>query len=192
MNIGRSTLVVGLLLAFSAVPAQATVIYTYTGQSFTSTFGTVDATDSVSATLSLDEALAADITSATDISSLAGFALTLSAGPSIIANTSANVHYMRSEVTTDALGRIAEWRFDLSWSPTPVEHSSIFTRHWPGYNADLVIDSRVIGGARGDYDGYGSVGPKGFWISTTVPEPSIIALFALGLVGIGFARRRQS
>jgi hypothetical protein len=26
----------------------------------------------------------------------------------------------------------------------------------------------------------------------TVPEPSIIALFALGLVGIGFARRHQS
>jgi hypothetical protein len=25
-----------------------------------------------------------------------------------------------------------------------------------------------------------------------VPEPSIIALFALGLVGVGFARRRQS
>jgi hypothetical protein len=25
-----------------------------------------------------------------------------------------------------------------------------------------------------------------------VPEPSIIALFGLGLVGIGFARRRQS
>jgi hypothetical protein len=28
--------------------------------------------------------------------------------------------------------------------------------------------------------------------TVTVPEPSIIALFALGLVGIGFARRRQS
>jgi hypothetical protein len=28
--------------------------------------------------------------------------------------------------------------------------------------------------------------------AVTVPEPSIIALFALGLVGIGFARRRQS
>jgi hypothetical protein len=29
-------------------------------------------------------------------------------------------------------------------------------------------------------------------LSAPVPEPSIIALFALGLVGIGFARRRQS
>jgi hypothetical protein len=36
----------------------------------------------------------------------------------------------------------------------------------------------------------------GHWLvrasSTAVPEPSIIALFALGFVGIGFARRRQS
>jgi hypothetical protein len=28
--------------------------------------------------------------------------------------------------------------------------------------------------------------------SVTVSEPSIIVVFALGLVGIGFARRRQS
>jgi hypothetical protein len=32
--------------------------------------------------------------------------------------------------------------------------------------------------------------PDGIW--TNIPEPTIIALFALGLVGIGFARRRQS
>jgi hypothetical protein len=51
-----------------------------------------------------------------------------------------------------------------------------------------------------DYDGdYGetlsnpniSWSVVGWYLVRSVPEPSIMALFALGLVGIGFARRRQ-
>jgi predicted heme/steroid binding protein len=37
-----------------------------------------------------------------------------------------------------------------------------------------------------------AVWTKSSSLSTSVPEPSIIALFALGLAGLGFARRRQS
>jgi hypothetical protein len=39
---------------------------------------------------------------------------------------------------------------------------------------------------------YGSFRINEALTPATVPEPSIIALFGLGLVGIGFARRRQS
>jgi hypothetical protein len=61
------------------------------------------------------------------------------------------------------------------------------------YNVDDFGDSTnarawaVLGGVSGA--SYGSWLVRG---TISVPEPSIIALFCLGLVGIGFARRRQS
>jgi hypothetical protein len=49
----------------------------------------------------------------------------------------------------------------------------------------------------GNLSGYRAFESRSGWLLvrtsvTSVPEPSIIALLALGLVGIGFARRRQS
>jgi hypothetical protein len=51
-----------------------------------------------------------------------------------------------------------------------------------------------VNGAMSTWAGYGMVrgGSEIEPEEQRVPEPTIIALFALGLVGIGFARRRQS
>ena len=46
--------------------------------------------------------------------------------------------------------------------------------------------------ARDNLDVATSTTLTGNVINATVPEPSIITLFGLGLVGLGFARRRQS
>jgi hypothetical protein len=59
---------------------------------------------------------------------------------------------------------------------------------WMTSSDDLVGDR----GRSGDNLAIGSSWERYVLVQASVPEPSIIALFGLGLVGIGFARRRQS
>jgi len=64
-----------------------------------------------------------------------------------------------------------------------------------GITADVLIESIHMGLSGGAKTNGGSFALDNLTIGTIggqVPEPAIIALFGLGLVGIGFARRRQS
>ena len=71
-----------------------------------------------------------------------------------------------------------------------VQHAAV--SQFPNIGAQLV-GAQILEGDGGDGGDSGDSGDSGGGDDTaTVPEPSILALFAAGLFGIGFARRRQA
>jgi hypothetical protein len=70
-------------------------------------------------------------------------------------------------------GSVPDWfTFATSFVASAESHDIIFTSERNGTDYAYAIDN--------------------IFVTAAVPEPSIIALFGLGLVGIGFVRRRQS
>jgi hypothetical protein len=70
-------------------------------------------------------------------------------------------------------GFFPDWfTFATSFVASALSHDIIFTSERSGTDYAYAIDNIIV--------------------TAAVPEPSIIALFGLGLVGIGFARRRRS
>jgi hypothetical protein len=70
-------------------------------------------------------------------------------------------------------GTFPDWfTFATSFVASAISHDIIFTSERSGTDFAYAIDNIIV--------------------TAAVPEPSIIALFGLGLVGIGFARRRRS
>lgn len=92
--------------------------------------------------------------------------------------------------TVDSDG-IGYWSFANSGNPGPYTLGVGDTISMNEVHAALLFDGPVTSLSF-------TTSPQENWHAFTfgsaadVPEPSIIALFALGLVGIGFARRRQS
>ncbi len=173
-----------------SLTANAATVYTYTGLEFTSVTGDFDTSDFITATLNLDDALAANLTDV-DLTTLAGFSLTMSAGHISIANTGSGVTLSEAEVTTDALGNIVEWGLLLRVAVGATQESNILTRHFPGYNSDLVKDSLTIGAPRGSELGRGNVTPAGTWAVATVPVPAAAWLLGSALIGLAGLKRRK-
>ena len=192
MKIKTITLTLGLMLAFASVPGRASMVYTYTGLEFTSVKGAFETSDFFTATFSLDDALAAN--TSVDLTTLAGFTLTMSAGHISMTNTVGGVTLTEADVSTDAFGNIVTWGLGFSeLVNNDTQRNSLLTRHFPGYNLDVVIDRVTLGEPRGNEIGNGSVGPAGTWTSASVvPIPAAAWLFGSGLLGlIGIARRKN-
>ena len=193
MNNKIITLTLGLILAFVSVPGRASMVYTYTGQEFTSVKGAFETSDFITATFSLDNALAAN--TSVDLTTLAGFTLTMSAGHISMTNTVGGVTLNEASLTTDAFGNIVTWGLGFSELVSDgTQRNSLLTRHFPGYNLDIVIDRVTLGEPRGNEIGNGSVGPAGTWTSASVvPVPAAVWLFGSGLIGLaGVARRKKA
>jgi len=89
------------------------------------------ATDHVTATLTLDSPLPANF-SYSDVRALPGFHLTMNDGQHTVTN--ANAVGMFAEVSTDALGHIALWRFVINTGGTL--NGGISTYHWTNPSGD--------------------------------------------------------
>jgi len=169
-----------MLLAASPRPARADVVYTYTGNDFTSVSGSYNTTDSLDGSMTFTTALASDL----DDAELYPTSFTFSDGVQTITNSTAtNSVYI--EVSTDAAGIIDSW---YMYFPNPGSGNYIETiaNSQGSLTEDVGSTSSVVA--------YDENNP-GTWTESPVaaPEPSSLAIIAVGMSVLGlFCRRRPN
>ncbi len=159
------------LVALSTMPARAN----YTGNDFTLVTSPYTTSDHVTVQLEFLAALAADL----PLGAVTPVSFSFNDGHQTITSPAFNAFI---ELATDAGGNISGWDLGVCGDITCLPQ--IVTRHTGADTADVgqlipqgVQEGRVIGNA-------------GVWTSS-VPEPSGMAVGAIGLAGLGWVRRRR-
>lgn len=189
------TAVLCLAASFSlADAAHGDAIYEYTGDNFTFAGPGYEAllSTSITGSLALSSALAPNLTAYNALPDVTGFSL-LVGGTPLGSLLPGPVTLGTATVTTDGSGNIVEWAVVAS-STDGIEVLGLFICNHPtstltcglGFDAvDLLVDSGFS--ELSDAVAYNLDSP-GTW--SIVPEPSSVALVALGIAGLGAARRR--
>jgi hypothetical protein len=199
------------LLVGMSYTAHAGYIYTYTGPAFTTWTGSYDASNFVTVQITLDEALQAGISNQS-VKDLDGFSITMSDGRDTITGADSNVYQYTVKFTTGLDGainghRMLLWRFtdDADGLRTVVQLHSVngrsgrddlsrIQRHYLKGSTptqrdivELVVEERALAIRSST---------QGVWDVTEVVkvgEPSTLAIFALGMIGLASRRfKKQS
>lgn len=189
-------------VALLATPARGAWVQMYTGNAFTFVndetppAGTYDTSMSIDASFTFGSALAPNLLTEDVAASVLTFSVSDDRN-TLTDGTGANIAFFT--VSTDAVGTITEWNFGVSLGDPLMsvgDQSFAISSNSTQFDLAVILECTVSPcGFGGSVNADFALAPPGTWAGTevAVPEPSALALFAIGLVGLGFLgwRRRR-
>jgi len=189
LNVRMLLGVSGLVLSLSA-SARANVIYTYTGNPFTTVQAPYTTADRVTATMTLPNPLAANLSNVDVTANLVSLSMSDGVQTLDLANPGPGTNpFIIAEFSTDSSGNITAWGVQITTSvmtdPTSTVGVGILTHSGPSIK---VIDDGIEEAPppTGSVSGVVRNAP-GVW--TLVPEPGTVTLLAIGLFAMACLTR---
>lgn len=180
-RLGTAIVFAAALSAMFPASSSADVIYTYTGNDFTTVTAPYTLTDSVTGYFDLTAALG----NSTGPQSITPVAFSFSDGVDTI--TSSNASSASFNITTGPSGDITSWDISILNQPG-IGEDAIYTHNTPYLPLTVPGDEGAL--VAGGSGGFNANAP-GTWAVTAVPEPSTWAMMLLGFAGIGFMAYRR-
>jgi hypothetical protein len=168
-----------LALAASTLIAHADTIYNYTGKDFTVIHGSYTTKDSVTGSFTTTSPLADNL----DGAPITPASFSFNDGVDTITNTNDNEEHIF--IWTNASGSIVDWEIILESHNSNDEIISMGGPQFQGQGGDLGASGASLGQSN-VWGVFSSPRPTG-----VTPEPSTLALFGTGILGLaGMARRK--
>jgi hypothetical protein len=176
-----------LVASFGAPLAQADIMYSYTGNPFTSvTGGVYSTTDSISGFFTLASALGSNFS----FQSITPKTFSFTDQHQILTDTTPSL-LTAFEVSTDAAGNIDQWAINISTNDGLLPLTEFLTQNSGINPADAAVTTDALGNIISLGNNPAGVG---VWTTTSiaaVPEPDTAGLLLLGVLVTGFMARNQ-